>query len=77
MNWEPHMDTDTGYITKFGLVSPPYRVGKFILSGEVRAKYGLWNERELIGYFPTFELAAAAADEHRKAQGAALCDRPA
>lgn len=67
MKWELHMD-DNGYCSRLGMVSPPYRVGKFIEPGGVKVKYGLWHERELIGYFPTFEECQEAAEKHQGVQ---------
>lgn len=48
----------------FGMLKEPYRVGKFIEPGGVKVKYGLWYERELIGYFQTCQRRLLIGDEN-------------
>jgi len=49
-----------------GMVSEPFRVGKFFLDG--CTLYGLWHEKELLGYFNSFEEFQEAAEKHAGAQ---------
>ena len=55
MNWTRHGE--------FGMVSDPYRVGKYYLDG--CTLYGLWFNHELIGYFNDFEDCQIAAEKHK------------
>lgn len=45
-----------------GMVSEPYRVGKFYLDG--CTLYGLWCGDEQLGYFNSFEECQEAAEGH-------------
>ena len=49
-----------------GMISPPYRCGKFFIDG--CSMYGLWHEDEHLGYFECFEDAQQAAEKHQGAQ---------
>ena len=46
----------------YGVISEPYRVGKFSVSGHL--EYRLWFHDELIGEAKTFEECQAAAEDH-------------
>lgn len=45
-----------------GMLSEPYRVGKYMLEGVTR--YGLFCGYESLGYFEKFEDAQEAAEAH-------------
>lgn len=48
-----------------GMISEPYRVGKFTVDeGALATLYGLWYEKELIGYFNDFDECKQAAEKH-------------
>jgi len=47
-----------------GMVSEPYRVGKFSVGDHLC--YRLWCGAELLGEFASFEECQAAAEEHLK-----------
>lgn len=54
MNWQ--------HSGELGMVSEPYRVGKYF--GSEGAKYGLFFNHERLGWFDTFEECQVAAEEH-------------
>lgn len=57
---------ETGYCSKLGMISPPYRVGKFSVgTGFV---YRVWFHDEFLAEKKTFEEVQAVAEKH---QGAA------
>ena len=61
MNWQRSGEV--------GMIAEPYRVGKFLIDcGAHSVKYGLWYEREHLGYFQTFEQAQESAEAHKQAQ---------
>lgn len=51
---------------EFGMISPPFRIGKFFLDG--CTMYGLWFNDDHLGYFECFEDAQVAAEKHAGAQ---------
>ena len=46
-----------------GMISLPYRVGKFFFDG--CTLYGLWFNDEHLGYFDSFEEAQEEAEKHQ------------
>ncbi len=58
MNW-----TRSG---EMGMVSEPYRVGKFHLEG--RSRYGLFFNHDRLGWFDTFEECQVEAEKHQGVQ---------
>lgn len=59
MKWIRHGDT--------GMVCGEYRVGKFAVDeGALATLYGLWHDKDLIGYFNSFEECKEAAKAHGK-----------
>lgn len=55
MNWTRHGE--------MGMVSEPYRVGKYFLDGSTL--YGLWFGDDLLGYFNDFEECQMRAESHK------------
>lgn len=55
--------------SEVGMISLPYRVGKFFLDGATL--YGLWHNDERLGYFNSFEDCQEAAEKHQAAQASA------
>ena len=53
-------------VGKYGMISEPYRVGKYFLDG--CTLYGLYFHNERLGYFNSFEECREAADEHKGRQ---------
>lgn len=49
---------------ELGMVSEPYRVGKYFLDG--CTLYGLFFNYDSLGYFECFEDAQLAAEKHNK-----------
>lgn len=47
-----------------GMISEPYRVGKYYVNNAVR--YGLFFGYESLGYFEKFEDAQEAAERHQQ-----------
>ncbi len=55
-----------------GMISEPYRVGKFAADeGALCLLYGLWHNDDRLGYFNSFEECQEAAEKH-----AALAKEP-
>lgn len=50
----------------YGLISEPYRIGKYSVGSHLR--YRLWFNNELLAEKGTFEECARIADEHQKEQ---------
>lgn len=50
---------------RYGMISEPYRVGKFTVDeGSLCTLYGLWHEKELLGYFNDFNECKEKAEIH-------------
>ena len=47
---------------QLGMVSEPYRVGKYFLDGQVR--YALFFHNDRLGWFESFEDCQEAAEKH-------------
>jgi hypothetical protein len=47
-----------------GMISLPYRVGKFFIDG--CTLYGLWHNDDHLGYFNDFDECQQKAEEHAK-----------
>lgn len=58
MNWQRSGE--------LGMVSEPYRVGKYHLDD--RTRYGLFFHNARIGYFDSFEECQQAAEQHQGLQ---------
>lgn len=61
MKWELHVDKNC-YCSRLGIVSPPYRIGKF--SSGLGFVYRLWFEDEFLAEKKTFEECQEVADKH-------------